>query len=83
MGNRELAQFRWFMVWLMPIPVVVLIVAASAFLLKHLLHETWVRILVGAISVGTYAVSSWLLRRALPAIEEAANLKDGRVPPNE
>lgn len=65
----------------MPIPVVALVVVALALLLKDSLHETWVRVLLGVIAVGIYAVSSLVLRRALPTLEKAANIEGDKAPP--
>jgi len=76
---RERSQFRWLTIWLMPIPIVILVLLPVALLVTEWFDATWARVSLSTIAVAVYAVCSLLLRRALPSLERSTRLKDGKT----
>ena len=68
--EREISQFRWVTVWLMPLPFVALILLIVGLLSMHFIDRATLRIVLLLVAVIGYPVTSFYLRQALPKLEE-------------
>jgi hypothetical protein len=77
--ERHISQFRWITVWLMPLPIVALILMVVTLLLMHFIDRSTLQIVLLTVAVIAYTAASVYLRRALPKLEKMFR-SDSKVP---